>query len=82
MNEHEESYRSSVPMKPSNKGAGAPVSAERAEGRDLIKGKAEAQNSFRTQRREELQNKWNRLWQKVLSVGPTAHSTCDKNLVR
>jgi RNA-directed DNA polymerase len=65
MNGHGESYGSTVPRKPSNKGNGAPSPAEKVEGKDPIKGKSEARNSDRTQRREELQNKWTRIWQKA-----------------
>ncbi len=65
MNGHGESYSSVVPKKPSNKGAGAPAPAEPVEERELIKGNSEARNSNRTQWREELQNKWTRIWQKA-----------------
>ena len=65
MNGRGKSYRSVVPKKPSNKGSGTPPPAEKVEGRDLIKGKTDPRNSDRTQRREELQSKWNRIWQKA-----------------
>ena len=91
MNERGKSYEPIVPKKPSNKGGGAPPTAEGVEGRGEIKGKADPRNSDRTQWREELQSKWNRIWQKAkkekgekfpLSFRTTAHQTCDKNLVR
>lgn len=65
MNEVGKSYGSIVSKKPLNKDGGAPQSAEKVERRGPIKGKSESQTSFRTQRRVELQNKWDRIWQKA-----------------
>jgi group II intron reverse transcriptase/maturase len=55
MNGRGKSDRSVVLRKLSNKVAGKPVAAERAEGRDLAKGNSFERARFRTQRREDLQ---------------------------
>ncbi len=52
-----------VPGKPSNKGSGAPLSAEKVEGRRLTKGNSVQQTKHRTQSRESLQQALDRIRQ-------------------
>ena len=54
MNEGGKSDSPILPEKPSNKGRGAPRSAERVEGRGLAKGNSTQSTRFRTQSREDL----------------------------
>ena len=61
MNGREKSDRCVVPKKLSNKGRGAPRSAETVEGRDLAKGNSEQQNRSRTQCRADLQRELHRV---------------------
>ena len=63
MYDHGKSDDSTVPMKLSNKGGGAPSSAEGAEGRESAKGNLAQQNRVRTQRREDLQHALGRIRQ-------------------
>ena len=57
------SDRPIVPEKPANKAHGAPRVAERVEGRGLAKGNLRQQNKDRTQRRDALQSKLERIRQ-------------------
>jgi len=52
-----------VPEKPSNKGSGAPLSAEKVEGRRLTKGNSVQQTKRRTQSRPSLQQELDRIRQ-------------------
>jgi RNA-directed DNA polymerase len=61
MTGREQSDRCTVPKKLSNKGRGAPRSAETVEGRDLAKGNSVQQNRFRTQCRANLRRELNRV---------------------
>ena len=61
MNSREKSDRCVVPKKLSNKGRGAPRSAEAVEGRDLAKGNSKQQNRFQTQCRADLQRELHRV---------------------
>ena len=63
MNGRRESDRPIVPGKPSNKGRGAPGSAERVEGRGLAKGNPAKQTRTRAQNRKDLQNALDRIRQ-------------------
>lgn len=64
MYDHGKSDDSTVPMKLSNKGGGAPSSTEGAEGRESAKGNLVQQNRVRTQRREcDLQHALGRIRQ-------------------
>ena len=57
------SDRTIVPMKSANKGTDNKVSAERMEGRELVKGNSREQTRLRTQCRENLQNELTRVRQ-------------------
>jgi hypothetical protein len=57
------SDRPIVPKKPANKAGGAPLAAERVEERGLAKGNPSQRNKGRTQRREALQSKLERVRQ-------------------
>jgi len=61
MNEHRKSDSSIVPGKPSNKGRGAPRSAERVEERGLAKENPLQQTRLRTQGWESLQHELARI---------------------
>jgi len=63
MNGHGKSDRPIVPKKPANKTSGAPWVAEQVEERGLAKGSSSQQNKGRTQRREALQSKLERVRQ-------------------
>ena len=63
MNERGKSDGDVVPEKRPNNGAGAPVPAEDVEERSPTKGNPNQQNSFRTQRRAELENELARIRQ-------------------
>jgi RNA-directed DNA polymerase len=65
MNDRGKSDRPIVPGKPSNKGTGAPVSAEEVEGRGLAKGKTHQFPRVRTQSRRALNEGLERIRQTV-----------------
>jgi RNA-directed DNA polymerase len=65
MHDDWQSYSDVVPKKSPNKVCEKSQTEEGMEVRKEIKGKAGPRNSDRTQGREELQNKWNRIWQKA-----------------
>jgi len=68
MNDQGKSDRPIVPEKPANKANGAPLVAEQVEGRGLAKGNLSQQNRDRTQRREALQSKLERVRQAARRV--------------
>jgi len=87
MNGHGKSDRPIVPKKPANKAGGAPLAAERVEERGLAKGNLQQQNKVRTQSRDALQSKLERIRQaarrdKKLRFTALWHHVCDVERLR